>query len=519
MLANNHLCKVAQQYFKQLETKQFKKGLSDGDILVTLRDVFVQNPNVCKTFADAAYQYCFNSGKCKEDDYPSAYELLATYGVLMSSVVFGFDTKSGSFDMYTSSYSIIEGLAQQGILIAKKDAISVELEKIQKALYESDRIKKSIKDTRKVICVRLDAFYQDGKLKMTASLPRTMPTLDTFLFVHFDSVKTAWDIIVNECQNSILKFSMDGGSKVRYVTLNPSILTSVYGEQMAKRMLSNTPDVYTQRFYLPSIGSSRASLGVTNIRLYDINSISLANLTDIDLSSVNMDYTLVHQFFYRKVSKASSKRLGVIGEKLGLDCLNAPVDELRSHIIKSGSSIKSADLWSFMKENDDIFKTDDYQKMPKIFGKKMDYLEVPKTVEQLSNALSTGLYKIVSIKKNGSYSTIIGTNDEKQLSRILGKDYYKRFESDGNRLRLAKKLAQNGASSEEITELTGVGAYGESVDEFLTWCDEQLRDVEYNKTVVKQSHLCTVRSVEAIDKASFYKNLNPKAIVQFIKLA
>ena len=79
--------------------------------------------------------------------------------------------------------------------------------------------------------------------------------------------------------------------------------------------------------------------------------------------------------------------------------------------------------------------------------------------------MSNGLLKVVTTKKDGSFSTMYVTNDSNILARVYGENYLIEFESLGVRIRMAKEyIGQGELTFDEIMtflgfdELVGKGA-------------------------------------------------------------
>lgn len=525
MLYNNHICKVQAQHFPLMEAEYLRTEIQKSPccLLMTLNDMFCKNNELCQLYATETYSLFIRQNRCTEDDWYLRYELLATYGVLLSNPVLGYNLKTGGMEIYTSSITLLQMLAQKGILKGKKQPIPVELELLQKQMYDSDRIKKSIRgQEQKIVCARLDTEIRGGNLVMTVTLPRTLPTLESHLFIPFTAYQKAVEIIRNEMQMYILRIKM--GSKVRDVTLNDGVLSSIYGADRAKQLSSYTPDIYTQRFYVPSVGVSKYLPGVTNIRLQDVDEIRPISLADVDLSEVNMDYSMVHDFFKNQLLSADSQKFIAICDTLIADFKNAPRHDIEERLIEETSKMLSSDLWELMKSNNSIYHTENYKQVKNKYGDKYEYMQIPRTPDELVELLKQGVFKILITKRNGSFSTIYTTASEDRLESLLGSRYIT-FESEGVRLRnLAYHLTHdNFPNIDALVKKYDLGhiIYGTEGDKDFTLrlIDEYLYDIEHKKTVVKQSNLVTVRSLEAVSKETYYKNIDLKSIVEIIRLS
>lgn len=511
MLQNNRVCKINSQYFKQMAIQHCKNNMYSGDLLMSLREMLSQNSKMCYAFASEAFKVFSNGKRCDEDDFEDCYELFAMYGIVLSGVVWGYDTSSGKMSLYTSSIGVLEGLAQRGVLKGKKQPITIELEDIKKKLYESDRIKKSIKDGKQLVVVRLDAELVGNSMKMTATMPRSMPRLDNTVFLAFDTILCASQMLYAELQVKVLRISM--GNKVRDVTLNRDILTSIYGLERTSVLCSYLPDAYMLRFYVPSVGASIYTPGVTNINLAEIDKVQEIGLADIDLSEIKLDYSGVYDHFLSRVDKVPDNKIGLIAQDFGLECVNADPEFIRSELKrKIPDEFYAQEVWEEMKEYPKLFVTASYIKKAPRYGKNYQKVSNPKSVEELEKLLRTNVCKIQITKRKGSFSTIIGTNSTELLSKFYGDDYVARFESDGTRGRKFINLRKKGVPIEEATRLTGITSNTEA--------NSMIESAEANKTVVKQSHLVTVRSLECRGNGrDFYKNVDIESIVEIAILS
>lgn len=524
MLSNNHICKVQAQKFALLQEEYLKAEIMNSpcSLVMSLRDMFVKDSDLCYAFACEAYKLFANSGRCDADDFQLRYEQIATYGVLMSSIVWGYDVSKGTMNLYTTSIQLLSQLAQRSILVGKKQPIAIELEQLEKAMYKSDRIKNSIQQTGgKLIAARLDVQVVGRGMQMQVTLPRTAISLDTHVIIPFSGYQRCVDLLRKELQNSILRVT--AGNKVRNITLNLSVLSSIYGEDRAKQLVSYVPDIYSQRFYVPSVGASKYTAGVTNIRPTEIDEIRPISLADIDLSEVSLDYSMVVDYFLTAVDKMTDRQLGNAAQAFGLICLNSPAFDLRERLKECADVMYPRDIWDLMKANDKIFKVENYKKLKNKYGSQFKGVSIPSTVKGLSSLLSQGVFKVLSTKRDGSFSTVICSNSMDKLEEIFGSAVWE-MESEGVRLRRLQNMIERGATLEQCSKLIEryhleYALNAQSFEELKRQIDIQLYNVEMSKTVVKQPKLVLVRNLEARDHYQYYKYLDLKAIVEIFQLS
>ena len=142
MLLNNHICKVQSQNFAQMQINYMRSEIDkEGcSLLMSLREMFNANQDMCYRFACEAYMYFVGKRWCDEHDFQLRYEQIATYGVLMSNLVWGYDIAKGEMALYTSSISGIKGMANARVVKGKSRPIAEELNTLASSLYESDKI-------------------------------------------------------------------------------------------------------------------------------------------------------------------------------------------------------------------------------------------------------------------------------------------------------------------------------------------------------------------------------------------
>ena len=165
----------------------------------------------------------------------------------------------------------------------------------------------------------------------------------------------------------------------------------------------------------------------------------------------------------------------IISQKTFLDYVNEiktpknmPEDAIISlegatRIIRDLTDQDLQKLWTAYKEEG--METNNPQELVKLVSENYKYLGNQISKEDLFYELSTGLLKVVTTKKDGSFTTMYVTNDSNILARVYGENYLIEFESMGVKIRLAKEyLSQGELTFDEVmeylgfTELIGKGA-------------------------------------------------------------
>lgn len=538
MLANNHIIKVQSQNFTVAERVYFNDGLYSPScqFILTLRTLFQHNREVQKLFATETFKILSHPCNISEkdlDDY-DMWEQMAIYGVFLSSLVFGYDTQeevpAKRLKLYTSSVSVLKSMIKDGILKGKKEPIEIEIDSIEKTLYQS-RLKNTFKkEGNKIACVRLDFELQGSKLVYTPTIVRSALEMGRFVFIPFQTYYEACTLFEDVLRTSILRVTC--GDKVRAVTLNESVLNMIYGEVRTKQLVNGSRDIRSLRFYVPSVGASIYTAGVTNLRLVDVDKIEkLDNITQLDLSELKLNYSMVNQFFDDNIAKASDETIQGLITAFDLNVeTSVKRDERIDILIKAVHARPSHTVYDELKKYPTDFDLKAYASLPCKYGEDYIPVTVPTKKEDFDKLMQAGVFKVLISKRDGSNSTVVCTQSDKELQRVLGNDYIKTYESAGVRLRALKKLAIAGqvtdvdASCKEwhLEELLE-GVPDKSVDTLLGRISEALYDVEVNKTVIKQPHLSTVRCLEARvltdgTVVDYYKNIDLASVLDIVCL-
>lgn len=522
MLFDSHICKVQAQNFAMLEKKYFQQNAfaNDCQVLMPLRLMFCASSQMTYAYASEAFNVLSQRGMCEEKDFEHDYELFATYGVLLSSLVFGYDTaepnKDKRLSMYTMSMSYLRVLASKGFLVGKKDPIEIELQEIEKACYEGTRIKNTIKDGHKVVAVRLDYEVFGNKVIFKPTGKKVTLDLMNVMITPYDAFSTCMYCLNDLLQRGMYRITM--GDKARVVTNDAQLLSVVYGEARANTLLRQMKDPRTARFYVPVVGASVYTAGVTNIKITEIDKIEqLGGITDVDLTELNMNFSMVKTFYENSLNGLDKESLLGYAKTIGIVDTSTSKEELITWCCALKRKQPAHELWQEMKQYPKIFKLANYSKLTSKFGTDYIPVTIPSTKEDFDALLKCGIFKILTRKRDGSYSTIIGTNNQKALKRVLGDDYFGKYEPEGNRLRALEFEIKNTITSETVSDaqfkaicqgyklfdlydLVKSISIGTSIkkSDILGCISDEQDEVQYRKTVINQPHLSIVRSVEAI---------------------
>lgn len=525
MLLNNHICKVQSQNFAQMQINYMRSEIDkEGcSLLMSLREMFNANQDMCYRFACEAYMYFVGKRWCDEHDFQLRYEQIATYGVLMSNLVWGYDIAKGEMALYTSSISGIKGMANARVVKGKSRPIAEELNTLASSLYESDRIRKTLHENDwKLVTVRLDPELKNGNTILKPTIPRSPISLQTHIIVPYTAYTKAVELLQDMLQKYILRVTM--GDKVRDVTLNQQVLSMIYGDARANQLLSYTSNPYMQKFYVPVVGASKYTPGVTNLDITSIDSVVGKSLADVDMKDVNINYDLAHEYFELVAQAQESDMLRFLCYKFDIPCsAQSPDEDMQDLLIRHSKTMFGADLWKFMKENDDIFMTDNYSSMESKYGNDYELIQKPTDIRAFEKLTREGILKLVIMKRNGSFSTMVCTNNRKLICSVMG-DRAMKLESAGVRLRWLKSVLSKAQGIDEsdlnklIARFNLSNILHGSVSEVMRQIEQSLYEVELTKTVVKQADLVLVRNLEAKEDYEYYKNIDLKQVVEIYRL-
>lgn len=514
VLRNNKICKVNRQHFSTMEEVFFKENLfnSVSDALMPLGDMFVNNSDMCFDFAYQTNKFLMEKGYVDEDYFAGGFEMLARYGVLMSGFVFAYDTwetdVSKAFKIYTLSISKLRELANMGVLKGKKDALDIELATIEKKMY-GDRLKKSLSDGNYYNVVRLDFTFDPIEgVSCTATVPRDKFTLDRYTTVAYEAVEKAYETMTTLLNSKVLCVGM--GEKQRIITFNRSLLASIYGESRAEQICTQRNSVMCGRYYVPVVGESIFNVGVTNIRIEQVDSVRvLESIAEIDLSKLNVNYALYADFM-RSLSDDEAISLTSIGD----------ADEAHDYL----NSLDSRQLYDLYELNSHHLDTSRLDDLKKFYGNMYEVCDLPRSKEELDNRLKSGLYKITIIKRKGTYSTMYLTNNSNILQSLYGDFYMVNLESDGVRLRyLLNELdALDDSDEDGVYDAIMDWNLGDLIDNSLSLEEAksavrlELAKIKTATTVVKQPNLVMGRNVKAKVSSEFYKNVDYMSVVEMV---
>lgn len=556
MLYYNKTANLEKQMMVQDTDKFFNAFLqgSTSCILPSIRDLATRNQNLAYNLAAEVYKIFIEKKWMKPSDWSAKYYTLVAYGFLMCDLAFIYNPDNEKFELHTSSVSMIQRLASQGYVegATKKDAAELSVQKAVDALSGNKKIFASLKKDNVIQTVRLDPSMNGRELKFKITVPRSQVDIVKTMIVPFTCYMQVIKDLQSLFKRGFVRVTMNEGEKVRVVTLNHGLLSKIYTPDRVNQLSGFAPNAYMKSFYVPSVGASVYSLGVTNIKPETIDKLEMVNLNDIDLSEVNVDFTMVRPYFIQQLNNLNLQQLKTLIKNLAI-----PVDasftrskagciSLLENWVYTSQDAKAyeSNLYLLMKESP-FFDISGLSNMQNIYGNMMQQVNYPGSPAGLAQLLNTGVFRITTRRRAGSMSTHIVTNNPTELKRILGDDYFARFESYGVKLNYAmnlvvavgKKYGSNTPLKKEsdiYSKLAEFDIYlsNEDKERVLTYEDlyvvlnkAKANEVDANKTVVSQAHLVVVRNCQAWYSPEeekpydYYKNIDPNSIVSIVRLS
>ena len=556
MLYYNKTANLAKQMMVQDTDKFFNAFLqgSTSCILPSIRDLATRSQNLAYNLAAEVYKIFIEKKWMNPSDWSAKYYTLVAYGFLMCDLAFIYNPDNEKFELHTSSVSMIQRLASQGYVegATKKDAAELSVQKAVDALSGNKKILTSLKKDNVIQTVRLDPSMNGRELRFKITVPRSQVDIVKTMIVPFTCYMQVIKDLQSLFKRGFVRVTMNEGEKVRAVTLNHGLLSKIYTPDRVNQLSDFAPNAYMKSFYVPSVGASVYSLGVTNIKPETIDKLEMVNLKDIDLSEVNVDFTMVRPYFIQQLNNLNLQQLKTLIKNLAI-----PVDasftrskagciSVLENWVYTSQDAKAyeSNLYLLMKESP-FFDISGLSNMQNIYGNMMQQVNYPGSPAGLAQLLNTGVFRITTRRRAGSMSTHIVTNNPTELKRVLGDDYFIRFESYGVKLNYAmnlvvamgKKYGSNTPLKKEsdiYSKLSEFGIYLSDEDKakVLTYEDlyvllnkTKADEVDANKTVVSQAHLVVARNCQAWYSPEeekpydYYKNIDPNSIVSIVRLS
>lgn len=537
MLLKNRQCQLLNQKLPNVQksicmgylSKSVEEQKKDS-MLGILQKLFSVDSDLMYKYASESYKLFVTNNMCTADIWTKRYFEFAVYGMALSNLYLGYDIEKATMKLYTSSFSILSDMAGKGQLIQNKEPLAIDMQKFKSVLSVGKKLGDSISDGGKLQAVRLDPVISGSNVKFKGQIPRSQLDLNKTYLIPVTCMNTCMALLSEYLLNNLLEIGQ--GDKVRVVTKNVDILKQVYGIERATELNRFVPNPYIGHFYLPSVGASRYTLGVTNIKLEEVDYIKRVPLGTVDLSDVDTNLSLARSYYISCVKKMKIAELRKLASILGIDSEGATAVTLRAKCV----AVRYMDrqYYELMKNNTDLFNIEDFKSQRNKFGALTDNVQVPNTLVGLEELLKTGIFKIVLTSKKGGMSTMIVTSNPSEVRRIYGVNYIGRYESEGVRLRAVRgvlsRYPREVVSVKDCTKLESLYRIGLDVTKEHTKTDllndiaERLENVSNRTTYIGNTETLTVRSCNATISEDgfskdFYKQVNLESIVSLTRLS
>ena len=406
------------------------------------------------------------------------YQIKLWQGALLSSLVVGYHKPSGKWALYTASEKFISA-------INPSQEFSID------KIYD-----KNVEGILHALRVDIEYTSKDEvQAKLTRLTVKTNIVANEYILVPMESFVVLTEIIKNSLAKGDLLFTtqtLGGIRKDRFVTRNALVLEKYSDSKAFAKKVSN--EVYPQplslKLYCPVVGATSNTTGLTALHLLNIDKLAKikdnGNLVEVSSFGGNIRMvviTLLTNWLYSTYGEETvgqynsyvESLVDVIGQKMFLEYVNEirtpknmPEDAIISlegatRIIRDLTDDDLQSLWTTYKEKGMV--TNNPQELVKLVSEKYNHLGNQISKEDLYSKLSNSLLKVVTTKKDGSFSTMYVTNDSNILARVYGENYLIEFESLGVRIRMAKEyIGQGELTFDEIMtflgfdELVGKGA-------------------------------------------------------------
>lgn len=554
MLSRSKVCVEATNRVVEIQERYLSNYFLEpkSSVLLPFEHIHHIDSDLFGVFAEEAFQLL---GYADRDIFYRRYNELAHYGLALSGFFLSVNVETGKTDIYTSSIVTLQTMANRGAIMSSSNAtVANKLAKLKKVLADPQTYFRSLKEGNTLVAARLNPTMVGRKLKFDPVIPRSKLRLNQEVVVPFGCVEASMKYILQLASQEVLRVSM--GGKRRFVTTNADLLRRVYSEDRVQELVGNViVNPLAGGFYLPSIGASISTFGLTNIKLEDVDIITPVSmdkvLQSMDMSGLRVDYTLSARWFKREMLSGNSmfdlstvrnianilKAEGFWGFK-DVDVDTADIYTLIGAMVDA--EIYDSQAYQAMKAYPDLFSLDKFLSQPKPYGSRV--VKVPTDnidKEKLGELLRTGVYKIVISKRKGGLSTVIGTNSPAHLKRVYGEHYLETYESEGIRLRHLRRryelLLDDYESTlihDSIRDLFALYRCdymiegGMVTDDLMLRLDEKIQEVEDRRTVYNQDNLLTVRSLVATPikdedgnpkLVGYMKNIDPDSIVSLYK--
>lgn len=486
----------------------------------------------------------FESTDAKTGKYGDvAYDIQLLQGVLLTSLVFGYHKPSGKVALYTACEKVFT-------------AITPDYNFNNSKTYEWN-----VEGVLNAARVDIDYTSQNTfNAKLTKLTVRTKLVADDYIFVPLESVSALVGIIKDQLSKGRIAYTqqiVSGLVKERYITMNATVLRKYSDSEGFASDVSSKSLLQLARHkaYFPVVGATSNTVGMTSVDLLLLEKLgfvkdngSLVEVSDFGGAIRLVVTSLLSNELARNYSEELQSTyndyisgiVDIITQEKFLEVVDdivTPKDmpsdaivslEAANLILRDMTDQQLQDTWLMFRERG--MQSENPQELVKLISSSYEQLPTDISTEELRDLLNNSVLKVVTTKKNGSFSTMYVTNNEDVLSQVYGADYRKNLESIGVRIREAKKyLGQGELTFDEVMEYLGfdsfIGRGPELPKDNLATFEELVatesnykpRKSNSNENLVQGRRLFGVVTPKGVD--GYYCNIDTTRIYQIVKLA
>lgn len=486
----------------------------------------------------------FDSVGTKSGKYGDvAYDIQLLQGVLFTSLVFGYHKPSGKVALYTACEKVITAISPEyNFNIGKTYDLNVE---------------------GVLNAARVDIDYTSKETfnaKLTRLTVKTNLVSDEYILVPLESVSALAGIIKDQLSKGRVAYTqqlVSGLVKERFISMNATVLRKYTDSPEFASDVSSKSVIQLARHkaYFPVVGATSNTVGMTAIDLLLLEKLGFVkdNGSLVEVSDFGGIIRLVvtsllsnelarnySEELQGKYNEYVSGIVDIITHAKFLEVVNdivtpegMPSDaivslEATNLILRDMSDDQLQQTWLMFKERG--MESGNPQDLVKLINTSYEQLPTDISKEELYSLLDSSVLKVVTTKKNGSFSTMYVTNSEDILSQVYGADYRKNLESLGVRIREAKKYLEQGELTfDEVMEYLGfdsfVGRGPELPKDNLatfeelvaTESDYRPRKSNSNENLVLGRRLFGVVTPKGVE--DYYCNIDTTRIYQVVKLS
>lgn len=513
-------------------------GLKSTLVLPTVASILNSNSEVRSQAKGTFDRLGTVSGKY--GDVP--YDIQLLQGILFSSVVFGYHKPSGRVALYTACEKVFSAInPDYNFNIGKTYELNAE---------------------GVLNAARIDINYislQDFSPKLTRLTVKTHLVSNDYILVPLESVYTLFNIIANNLSVGRVAYVqqlVSGVVKERFITNNANVLRKYSDSKEFASSVSpiSVPQLASLRAYFPVVGATSNTTGLTGINLLSVEKLgfvkdngSLVEVSDFGGIIRLVVISLISNELARNYSEdlvSTYNRyiegiVDIITHEVFLEAVDSiavpkdmPEDAIVSleavnYLLRDMSDSQLQETWTMCLDRG--METNNPQKLVKLISGRYEKLGTDISNEDLSDLLSENILKVVTTKKDGSFSTMYVTNNENYLSDVYGYDYRTRLESIGSRIRSAKYyLAKGELMFDEVMEYLGFDDFigkgpdkaVDNLDTFTSLVEENIsynsRKPNSNENLVLGRRLFGVVTPKGVE--DYYCNIDITRIYEIVKL-